>query len=130
MAKSDTKPDVKPAATNGSSLPPGVKIAKRLVVPQLKMEQHKPIYFKVTSVMYVGKANPEKPDDKPADLCHVIAITDGEEKSIVVPAVLKSVWDEDYKDGKYNGKAFMVTKGEKQSGKRYFNYDIAEIEIG
>lgn len=108
--------------------PKNVVTKKTLVVPQLKFEQGKPVYFKVTGEMYVGKPNPEKPNDKPADLCHVVDLVTGEECSIVIPAVLKSVWDEDYKENAQVGLAFMVTKGEKQAGKRYFNYEISEIE--
>jgi len=118
-----TSANKKPAAFDPAKVQP----IKKLVVPQLKLEQGQPVYFKVTGAMYVGKPNPEKPKEKPADLCHVIDLVDGEEKSIVIPAVLKSVWEEDYeKDGQVS-KCFMVTKGEKQEGKRYFNYEIAEI---
>ena len=109
--------------------PTAVVTKRKLVMPQLKLEQDVTVYFKVIEKMYVGKPNPEKPKDKPADLCHAIDLTSGEEVSVVIPAVLKSVWDEDYTDDGYVGLGFMVTKGAKAEGKRYFNYEVAEIEI-
>ena len=121
MAKSDTK-------TENTFDPASVVTKRKLVMPQLKLEQDVTVYFKVTDKMYVGKPNPEKPTDKPADLCHAIDLQTGEEVSVVIPAVLKSVWDEDYTDDGYVNCAFMVTKGAKAEGKRYFNYEVAEIE--
>jgi len=122
-----TKTAAKATAQKAAFDPNKVEVKTKLVVPQLKYEQHEPCYFKVTGELYQGKPNPEKPKDKPADLCRVIDLVDGEEKSLVVPAVLKSVWDEDYAENAYVDKCFMLTKRDKMEGKRYFNYDIAEI---
>lgn len=105
------------------------KVVKKLVRNVLRMEQDKPVYFQVTGEVYKGKENPEKPSDKPADLCNVIDLTTGEEMTVIVPAILLSIWNEVYPEGDYVGKWFKVTKGEKPKGKRYFKYSVDEIEV-
>jgi hypothetical protein len=105
------------------------KVIKKLVRNVLRMEQDKPVHFQVTGEVYKGKENPEKPNDKPADLCDVINMDTGEEMTVIVPAVLLSIWNEVYPEAAYVGKGFAVTKGEKPEGKRYFKYSVDEIEV-
>lgn len=124
MAKSENKTET---TTSAPAFEPTIK--NKLVVPQLKLVSHQAVYFQAMGKMYIGKANPEKPDDKAADLCRVRRIPDNAEFTIVIPAILKSVWDGDFADHKQIGLGFMVTKGDKVEGKRYFSYDVSEIEV-
>lgn len=107
-------------------------VKRKLILPVLKMEQNKPIYIKVEDKVYVGKnINGTKADqkEKPADLCHVTDLETGEMMLIIVPAVVLSVWNEEYPNAGYVGLGFAITKGEKAKEKRYFQYTVDELEL-
>jgi len=108
------------------------KVKRQLILPVLRMEQHTPIYVKITDAIYTGKQMEQtgkKAAEKPADLCHVVNLETGEEAMIIVPAILKSVLEEQYPEAGYVGCGFSITKGEKPDGKRYFKYNISELEL-
>lgn len=107
---------------------------KRLLTrPVLKMEQDKTRYVKVECAMFVGKdiekdkaAGDRKKE--PATLVNVINLEDGTLAQIIVNAVVKSVFHDEYKDDSYVGKCFAITKRGRQPGKQYNPFDIEEIE--
>jgi hypothetical protein len=104
---------------------------KLLTVPTLKLVEGKTVHIKVVDAMRLGK--PGKPDKDgkskdPATIVSVINLDDGEQMQVVVPAVLKSVWNEDYTDGAYVGACFAVTKLGRNPGKSYIDYKVIEIE--
>ena len=89
------------------------KVVKKLVRNFVPLVEHQPVYVKVTGPMFEGKANPEKPDEKPADIVECINLQTGEESNMIIPAVLKSIWEESYPSDSYVGKGFAVEKLEK-----------------
>ena len=121
------------------------KVKRNLILPQIKLEQGIPVYIKITGEIFIGKeiTSKGKDNEKPADIVHCIDLKTGAESQVVVPAVMKSVLNEEYAtevpseevnkpstytDPKYIGRCFMVIKGNKPEGKRYFQYEVAEIE--
>jgi hypothetical protein len=109
------------------------KVKKKLILPLLKLEQHKPAYVKITEPIFKGKeitpAKGGKTQEKPADIANIINLDTGEEMQIIVAAVVKSVLEENYPDAGYVGKGFEIVKGDKAEGKRYFQYSVNEVEI-
>lgn len=105
-------------------------VKRNLILPTLKLEVGVPVYIKVISKIRQGKeiANSAKEKVKPADICDVINLETGEEMQLVVAAIVKSTFEEDLK-GVYEGLCFMIEKGDKKQGKRYFTYKISEIEV-
>lgn len=109
---------------------------KRLLTrPVLKMEQDKTRYVKIECAMFVGKdieknrpTDPNKPKKEPATICNVINLEDGTLAQIIMNAVVKSVFTDEYKEDSYVGKCFAITKRGRQPGKQYNPFDIEEIE--
>lgn len=107
-------------------------IKKKLILPLLKFSENETIYVKVISPIVQGKniqSSKKVEIEKPADLCNVINMMTGDEMQIIVPAVVKSVLEQEYPDQSYVDLGFAITRGEKQPGKRYINYRVDEIEV-
>jgi hypothetical protein len=120
------------------------KIKKLLTRPILKLEIGVARFVKIEAPMFVGKeikkgrgSTDDKPKE-PATLVHVINlgapdkdgnwVPDGSENQIVLNAVLKGHLTDDYPNDGYVGKCFMIQKMEKERGKQYNPFNIAEIE--
>ena len=111
--------------------PSKVKVVKAVTRPTLSLVPHVPVYVKILKPIYVGKeikGTEDKPQEKPADIADVINLMTGKEQQLVVAAIVKSNLDESYPDATYVKKSFAITKLDKKEGKRYFNYEISEIE--
>lgn len=106
---------------------PGFRVAKQITMPVLKMEIDKLYALKITDALRVSTYKGEK-DEKPADICGVIDMTTGALHTFLVPAVVKKNIEDNYPDNSYIGKVFAVQKLPKRPGKRYFDFNIAEIE--
>lgn len=122
--------------------PPGTKpamftVKKQVTRPTLQMKADVPIFVVFQGEIYKGKeitatkpagaAQPE-PQIKPADIANVVNLETGELAQIVVGEVLKGVLLEEYKDGSYVGLGFRICKRD-VTGKRYKQYDVAELEL-
>lgn len=108
-----------------------VKVVKAVTRPTLTLEQNVPVYVRILKEIYVGKeikGSEKKADAKPADIADIMNLETGKEQQLVIGAVVKSNFEESYPKAGYVGKAFMITKLDKKEGKRYFNYEISEIE--
>ena len=111
--------------------PKNVKVVKAVTRPTLTLEQNTPVYVRILKGIYVGKeikGSEKKADAKPADIADIINLETGKEQQLVVGAVVKSNFEECYPKESYVGKSFMITKLDKKEGKRYFNYEISEIQ--
>lgn len=106
-------------------------VKRKVTVPTLTQKGDEVIAFKVNGPMYQGKEIPGK-DGKPAmaaaTLVPVLDLNTDIEKVYVVPAVLKSQWEQEYPDNSYVGKSFMCQKMPVEQGKRHRNMNIVEIE--
>jgi hypothetical protein len=111
------------------------KIIKQVTLPLIKPQIDEPVYIKVTKPMYVGKdvsAREKTPGAKkkePATLIDCINIETGEEAQLIVPSVLKGIFEDEYPNGSYVGKGFQIVKKPKREGKDYFPFLVAEIEV-
>lgn len=108
------------------------KAVRRVTRPVMKMEEGKAVFFRAVGAFYEGREiKPTSGTDaqmKPATLIDVIDLETGEEAQIVAGAVLASNLREAYPNDTYKGRCFQVTKLPKAKGKRYFNFDVVEIE--
>lgn len=111
--------------------PTKVKVVKAVTRPTLSLEQHKPVYVRILKEIYQGKeikGTEKDANAKPADIADIVNLETNKEQQLVVGAVVKANFDESYPKAAYVGKSFMITKLDKKEGKRYFNYEISEIE--
>jgi len=110
------------------------KVIKNVTLPLLKPAIGTPIYVKVTGAMFIGKditARETDPTKKkaPATLVECVNLESGELSQLIVPSVLKGIWQDDYPEDSYVGKGFALTKQEKRPGKEYFPFSVAEIAV-
>ncbi|MGH7744648.1 MAG: hypothetical protein ACREQ5_07510 [Candidatus Dormibacteria bacterium] len=106
-------------------------IKRHLSVPVLKFEIDKPRYLAITDKMHVGKAQKAKAGEKakePATLAACVNLETGEVGQIIVAAVIKGVFTDEYPNDFYVGKCFAITKLAPRPGKSYNQYTVAEIE--
>ena len=111
--------------------PKNVKVVKAVTRPTLSLTPHTPVYVRILKEIYVGKeikGTEKDADTKPADIADIINLETGKEQQLVIGAVVKANFEEAYPKASYVGKSFMITKLDKKEGKRYFNYEISEIE--
>jgi len=109
------------------------KTKKLLTRALMKLVKGEPRYLLCEKPIYLGKEMPEKdPTKKPKDAAHILECLDletGEEMQFLVPAVVQGVFKDTYPNESYVGKGFEITKMERQPGKGYDPYRVAEIEI-
>jgi hypothetical protein len=87
--------------------------------------------FTIISPIRAGKAvsNPRSGIAKAPDVMTVRDAEDGNEKDILVGAVLRSSLTESYPDDTYVGLTFACTQGAVKAGTRYKTMAVAEVEI-
>lgn len=116
--------------------PTKVKIVKNVTLPVLSLKAGQVVFVVIDTAIEKGKelkrtaaADGKEPEVKqePADICHVTNLETGEQLQFIVNAVVKANLDEAYPKNGYVGKRFRVAKLEKRAGKRYFDFNIAEI---
>lgn len=138
--------DAKAALTIGGKT---FAVKRQVTLPVLKQEDNA-VAFTVLSKMYKGKQlKPKKgePVMAPATLVRVKDLESGRNMVYVVPAVLASLWrdeydgtvfpgdDDDLPHGKegtdtYVGLSFAVQKLERRPGKRHRDLEVVEISTG
>jgi hypothetical protein len=107
------------------------KVKKNLTITQLKFVKGETRYVKITGQMHLGK--PQKADKEgktrdPAMLTPCVNLEGGEECQIILSAVVKSVFEDEYPGHGYVGKCFAITKGDRAAGREYFQWDVKELE--
>ena len=87
--------------------------------------------FTIVSPIRAGKAvsNPRSGIAKAPDVMTVRDAEDGNEKDILVGAVLRSSLTESYPDDTYVGITFACTQGAVKAGTRYKTMTVAEVEL-
>lgn len=108
---------------------------RNVTLPLLRVEIEQPVYITVKDEMRVSTAKNKKKagDGKDMDPATVVTVIDlgddeGEVKTMIVSAAVKSIWDEEYPGGAYVGKSFCLVKHAKKEGKNYFNFSVDEID--
>lgn len=107
------------------------KVKKPVTYQLLKKVDGVPVYIRITSAIFVGKAiagNPGQEKMEPASLVRCINLQTGEEQEMIVNKALEGALVDAYPDESYVGKGFMVEQYT-IPGKRYKGYKIAELDI-
>lgn len=101
------------------------KIVREVAVPQLSIKgDNAQLAVKIMSAM----VDTLDAKGKPVTSAKVIDLIDGStEKSLVIPAIVKSELTRTYPQDGYVGKFFAMSKLGRQEGKNYNNWDIKEI---
>tara|TARA_R110000782_G_scaffold263592_1_gene356317 strand:+ start:9092 stop:9490 length:399 start_codon:yes stop_codon:yes gene_type:complete len=108
------------------------KTVKNVTLPLIKPTIGQEFYIGIINAMYVGKDIQQVVGGKkmePATLVDCTDLETGELCQFIVPAVLKSIFDDEYTDNAYVGKQFALTKLAKKADKGYFGFKVSEIEI-
>ena len=87
--------------------------------------------FTVIGPIRAGKsvANPRSGIAKAPDIMSVRDAADGNDKEILVGAVLRSSLTENYSEDAYVGLTFACTQGAVKAGTRYKTMSVAEVEV-
>lgn len=108
------------------------RIAKRVTLPTINPGVNQPVVFRIMDGMRVSTYAAIKPDgtkEKPATVCTVTDMQTGQIALWLVAEVCAKNLQEQYPDEGYVGKIFGVQKLPKRPGKRYFDFEIAELEV-
>jgi len=111
------------------------KVAKRVTMPTINPATNVPYIFKIMDAFrkstYVKPvvAGEEEKKEKPATICTVTDMETGQIALWLVPEVAYKNITEQYPDDSYVGKIFGCQKLPKRPGKRYFDFEIAELEL-
>ena len=87
------------------------KVKKLITVPQLKMDQHAPVYVKITSKIETSDVIQE--GRKPAEVCDVIDLSTGQEHRLIIASVIMANMEKSYPNDAYVNKSFMFEKLDK-----------------
>lgn len=106
------------------------KVAKRVTMPTLNPGVNQPMALKIMDEFRLSSyKSPEAKNEKPATVCTVTDMATGQIALWLVSEVAHKNITEQYPEGSYVGKIFGVQKLPKRPGKRYFDFEIAELEI-
>lgn len=126
-----TKETVKPVQKMAGRF----KVLKTVSLPLKSLAEGDLAHVKMETAIRLGEKLKGKANEKkePAHLANVIDLDTGEEMLMIIPAVLKSSLEDNYKDESYVGKAFQITHlGKKAKGgaadEGYNLYKILEID--
>lgn len=113
---------------------PKFKTKKNLTKSLIKFVEGVTVYVKIQGAMFIGKemkgrASNTEAKKEPATLCDVVNLETGEEQQIILHAVVKSVFADEYPNDSYIGKGFSLTKMGKEPGKTYNKFKVEEIEL-
>lgn len=124
-AKETTQGVVKEAAA------PKFKVKRNITLPLIKPQIDVPVYIQITGPMFTGKKidSGKTKDMEPAEMVNCLNLETGEEAQMIVPSVLKGIFEDEYDSDAYVGLGFSVTKHAKASGKRYHPFSVAELEL-
>lgn len=118
------------AVATAKDAPPRFKVVKRVTLPTVNPGVNEPRIFQIQDAFrtstYVNP-DPKKASEKPATVCSVNDLETGEVLLWLVAEVAKKNIEEQYPDESYVGKSFAVCKMPKRPGKRYFDFQIAEV---
>lgn len=126
------EPGAAPPVALNANLPVGIKVRRNVVLPVLNLRVNETRYLCIASPMRVSDykdPDPKKATEKPATICEVGDVETGEQFLLLVPEVMSQNIKRAYPDGDYVGKAFALLKCPKRPGKRYFDFQISEIEV-
>ena len=102
-------------------------VIKKVTLPLSKWAVDQEKLLTIISPIFVGKEVKTNTTMEPAELCHAVDLTTGEEVQVIIGAVLKGIFTDEYAGEKYVGKSFAITQHNAQ-GKKYKTYTVIEID--
>lgn len=106
------------------------KVAKRITMPTLNPGVNQPMALRIMDEFRQSTyRSPEAKNEKPATVCTVTDMETGQIALWLVSEVAYKNISEQYPDASYVGRIFGVQKLPKRPGKRYFDFEIAELEM-
>lgn len=131
-AKVQSKGAKEAAATAQAQAGRKFAVVRNVTLPVLQLKIETPVYVTIREAMRVGskqKAGKDgKPQMEPATVTSVVDLETGEVKTLIISAVVKSIFNDDYPNDAYVGKSFCLVKHAKKEGKNYFNFSVDEID--
>ena len=112
-----------------AGLPAGFVIDRAISTPTLKLAVDVPVYVMLKEPMEQGKKI-ETESEKgrpPATVAKIVNLATGEDMTMVIPAVVKGVLEDNYPNDEYVNKYFAIVKKPMRAGKRYFDYIVKEL---
>lgn len=116
-----------------------VKVKQRVTMPTLSLSVDVGYFLRIDSPMKKSTfvdPNPKKAKEEPATVCSITDMMTQREMLLLVPTVMEKNLRETYPDNAetgevdtYVGKIFAVKKLPQRAGKRYFDLELAEVEI-
>lgn len=104
-----------------------VRLVKELSLPVLSTREGQTVMFTIKDAIKLGKKLDEKKDA--AHICTVTNLENGANYTYLVPAVVQSVFADEYPENSYVGKSFAVLNNGKREGKRHIDYSVVEIAV-
>lgn len=130
MAKQSTSRAVATVDKNrfdvSAIVPEGLKLGKRLILPLVLISGRDPkaIAVRVESEIVASEAKTDK--EKPMATAACTDLETGEQIRLIIPTVLESALKN--VPGGYVGRQFFIAQGPKVPGKRYFHFELYEVE--
>lgn len=107
------------------------RIAKRVTLPTLNPGVNKPLILRIEDAFRVSdyvNPDPKKANEKPATVCTVTELDTGVVSLWLVAEVAHKNIEAMYPDKDYIGRIFGIQKLPKRPGKRYFDFEVVELE--
>lgn len=129
-----------PSQPAPANMPAGFKVKRQVILPSLSLKENEPRTLKILEAMRVStvkapgakkgkaKGGDSALPEKPATIAPVVDVISGENFTLIVPAVLEGNLKEQYPGDAYVDKTFFIMKKAKRPGKRYFDFEITEVE--
>ena len=108
------------------------KLKKRITLPTFNPGVEVPYFIRPDEAFRVSTyvdPDPKKASEKPATICAATVMETGESVLWLIPEVVVKNLRESYPDDSYVGLIFACKKMAKRPGKRYFDFQIAEVEM-
>lgn len=114
---------------------PGFKVKRQVTMPVMKMEAEKIYTVKILDAFRISNYKPEDQENA-ATICGVVNMETGTLYTFLVPSVVqKNLEEMGVETGEeggdvpyYVGKIFALQKLPKRPGKRYYDFNILEVE--
>ena len=117
------------AVTTGAAFA-GFRVAKRVTMPTVNPKVGEPVVFRIDDEFRLSTyKSPDAKNEKPATICTVTDMVTGQVLLWLVSEVARKNIEESYPGNDYVGRLFGINKLPKRPGKRYFDFEIAEMEM-
>lgn len=108
------------------------KVKQVVTRPVLKLEKEKTLYVRITEAMFTGTAPAQRAGSTRTPvapwLANVTVLPGKTDATLPVHPKLKALFDRAYPTDKYIGKCFAITAKNREAGRQFAPFFLAEIE--